>query len=483
MKKVLDWLQLAGKRTLFLSVPLGLFLYLVYEVLLDFNSVSMWPGLLSFLIPLGCSDAGRYKTIEVTHLATDWQVTELTKGRWKELTKHRNTYTFRPRFDYPYSFLSGDHVQVRVQEGRAFIRGPEAYVEQLQEDLIAREVSRMKRITSRVLPVLPLLVVLLPTVFYSGFYADFKVSQHNRQAQAREKLEIGDNQAVGNSEANSNNYGNVAEYGDWIFLVEDHLNLVRKTKDLQETTYLIKAYSGTGINQLNIVDGWIFYSQGEKLNRMRTDGTRQETIYELGYQTDIHVIGDTIYFISFERNSALYRMDVNGQNLERLVNKPVRDLAIYDGRIFYSYEEDGSGFLESVDLEGKDSRIELAMATDCLIRWGGHFYFLDTADSRLYRAEVGGDRQPELLVNSPVSSFVVTGQGIYYSLHSRDGGYPGQGLYKVSADGTANALLAKVQWVEGLGVTEDWLFFQGARDGYTSQFRLDLRTDEIVEVQ
>ena len=66
------------------------------------------------------------------------------------------------------------------------------------------------------------------------------------------------------------------------------------------------------------MDDWIFYSSGKTLSRMRIDGANNETIYKMGYLLDIHVLGNCIYFINPSDKFTVYRMDVNGQNVESL---------------------------------------------------------------------------------------------------------------------------------------------------------------------
>lgn len=172
---------------------------------------------------------------------------------------------------------------------------------------------------------------------------------------------------------------------------------------------------------------------------------------------------------------------MNGQNLERVINLPVYDIAIYDNRLFYSCRDDDEGFLESVDLKGQDQKTEMDITVRDLIRWDEYYYFKGHDDYKLYRCEISRGWEPEVLVDGKVSSYIVTGFGIYYSLHSRDVGYPGVGLYKIGLDGTGNTLLGHAQRIKSLSQVGDWIFFASSVDNtYPSQKRLDLWTDEIT---
>lgn len=208
--------------------------------------------------------------------------------------------------------LSKDKVHVRYSDGIVSIEGPEYYVASLVRDIKGKRNIWKSKITSTVFFILILIILSLPILLETGVIADLRINYHNYQARNVDRIEIQDTNALGNTENNTNNYGYGAEYNDYIFYVEDHLNLVRTTKDFQDKTYLIEKSSGTGISRLNIVDDWIFYSSGKTLSRMRIDGANNETIYKMGYLIDIHVLGDCIYFINPSDKFTVYRMDVNG---------------------------------------------------------------------------------------------------------------------------------------------------------------------------
>ncbi|MBK5252792.1 MAG: DUF5050 domain-containing protein [Peptostreptococcaceae bacterium] len=77
------------------------------------------------------------------------------------------------------------------------------------------------------------------------------------------------------------------------------------------------------------------------MNRIKTGGTGQETIYSMSYLLDVHLLDNWIYFISHADHSSLYKMDINGKNLHALSDISIKDFSIYDGRIYFSHEKDG----------------------------------------------------------------------------------------------------------------------------------------------
>lgn len=483
MEKNQSLIMTLAKRLLFFSLPILLFLFVFYELIFDVDIEFLWLRFSFYIILLEVITLRnyKYKSVEEPVGSIGYLEDRISAGRWKVLEGGEGKFVLRPKFDFPYNLLSRDRVYVRFSDEVARIEGPEYYVVNLVRDIQGKRDFWTSRTAGIVFLILVLIILSLPVLSDRGVIADIRIYYHNYQARNIERIEIRDTNALGNTENNIINYGYGAEYNDHIFYVEDHLNLVRTTKNLRDKTYLIEKSSGSGFNMLNIVDDWILYSSGKTLNRIRTDGSNNEVIYKMGYLSDVHVLGNWVYFINPSDRFTVYRMDVNGQNLKRIVNMPVYDIAIYDNRLFYSYGDDGEGFLESIDQEGQDKRTEMEFPVKDLIRWGNRYYFIGSGDYRLYRYEIGGSGDPQILVDGRVSSYIVTDSGIYYSLHSHDVGYPGEGLYKIGLDGTGNILLYDTQRVESLSKVGNWIFFMSSDDNMSpSQKMLDLLSDEIT---
>lgn len=483
MKEKQSLIVLFAKRLLFFSLPILLLVFIVYDLIFDLDIFMefFWPRFSIYIIVIGVISIRnyKYKSVEESVESNEYLLDKISTRRWKVTENGEGAFVLHPKFDFPYNLLSRDKIYVRYSDGIVSIEGPTYYVINLVKDIKGKR----SKIISIVFLVMILIMISVPVLFEKGVIADLRINYHNYRTRNIDIIEIQDENAYGNTENNTNNYGYGAEYNDYIFYIEDNLNLVRNTKDFQDKVYLIEKSGGTGISRLNIVDDWIFYSSGKTLNRMRTDGTNNETIYKMGYLQDIHIHGNYIYFIYYSDKSSVYKMDVNGHNLERFLELPVSDIAIYDNRLFYSYKNDEGGFLQSVDLEGKDRRIEIEIPVNKFIRWDDYYYFIGQSDYKLYRYEIDGGENPQLLVDGKVSSYIVTEYGIYYSLHSYDVGYPGESLYKIWFDGTGNTLLADTRYVENISRIGNWIFFMSSDDNmYPIQKRLELMSDEITVI-
>ena len=481
MGKVELFLLPVIKRIVFFFVPLWLLLFVVYELIFDLDMGNAWHSLTFYISLISLTNFGGYRHKMMEEPIPDFEMIETySSARWKTISNTDQTFVFRPRFDFPYNLMSGETVKVDRVDGKVKVEGPAYYVDSWVRDYKGKRNPIRNRFALVVIPAMVIVLLLAPILYGTGVIADWKIMYHNHRARDVDRIVIADAAASGNTENNSINDGFAVTYADRIFWVRDNLDLVSISDDFQEQNYLIDKTSGSGISRLNIVESWIFYTEGKILNRMRLDGTEKETIYKAGYLLDVHVIGNDIYFISFMDRFAVHRMDVNGQNLERFIDKDVIDIAIIEGRLFYSYEEDGTGALESLDLDGKNRKLELEKPIQDLVYAGDTFYFLGFDDNKLYSYSGEAGTAPAILVDEPVSSYIAAEEGIYYSLFSKEGAYPGNGLYKLALDGSKQVLLDAANSVENLSQTDEWLLITGYDSKhYLFEQRLNLLTDEL----
>lgn len=327
-------------------------------------------------------------------------------------------------------------------------------------------------------------MVSIPVFNELGFLWEIKKNRHNSFVKNVQVIEIESGEIVRNSIENTNNYGFGVENEEYVFYVENHLNLIRANKDYQDKTYLIQKSGGTGISRLNIVGDWIFYASGENLNRIRIDGTDNEIIYKSGYLLDIHIKGKWIYFINLSDNFNVYRMDINGRNLERFLKIQASDIALYDDKLIFSHENDGKAYVESILYDGSERNVELEVVANDLIKLDGYYYFIGDG-YKLYKSQVDGKAAPQLLVDDKVSSYIITDAGIFYSLHSEDVGYPGQDIYKIELDGSGNTLIIDTKEVEGFAKIGDWILFHSSDNDLKLKpvKRINIFTNDIESIK
>ncbi|MCR3956510.1 MAG: DUF5050 domain-containing protein [Gudongella sp.] len=467
MKLPNNLIDLAIKRLLFFTMPIVLFLYILYVIILGYEMDNLWRILVPYLVIVTIATISSYtnKTREEDLEDNDWFEKLQQNTRWRIVENTENKLVLKPRFDFPYSMISKETVSLNYSDEAVKIEGPRYYVDQLAKDLKGKTSKWMRKMASFGAFILVIIMLSIPVVFESGMYWDMKIRYHNYTMRNIEPVVKGQAGEMGNTVDNTNNYGYGVETEDYFIYVEDHMNLVRTGKDFQAEEYLIQKSGGSGVSRLNVAGGWVFYSSGESYNRMKLDGTEEGTIYKQGYVMEPHIIGEWIYFINFHDNQNVYRMDLNGQNLERFIKENVSDLAVYDNRLFYSYMEGEMGHVESVRVDGEDRRLEFQTDSSVrnLSRWENDWYYMN-GDYRLIRTDGKDPDIYQVPIDDNVSTYIITEVGIFYSLHGEEVGYPGDGLYRMDHFGLDKTLEADTEWVEGLAYLGDWLIYHSSDD-------------------
>lgn len=319
----------------------------------------------------------------------------------------------------------------------------------------------------------------LPIVAELGISWEIEKKRHNSFVENVQIIEIEPSDILGNSIQNTNNQGQGVEIEDYIFYVKNDLNLVRVNKDYGDKTYIIQKSGGSNISSLNLSGDWIFYTSGKTINRIRIDGTDDETIYKSGYALDVHMKDNWLYFINLSDNFNVYKIDINGRNLQRFLKVNASDIALYDNNMIVSNKDNGNYCVESVSLDSVERKVELEVVSNNLVRWDGYYYFIGEG-YKLYRNKADGIKAPQLLVDGEVSSYVITDAGIFYSLHSENLGYSGQDIFKIELDGTNSKLIINTKRVQGFTKIGDFIIFHSSDDDHEPKIkRLNIFTNEI----
>lgn len=289
----------------------------------------------------------------------------------------------------------------------------------------------------------------------------FKDQYHSEEIKKVEQISIKDNQAVGNTNNNINNYGLLAETKDFYYYIKE-MHIHRSDKDFKNEKVLVNEPVNQGKDTLNIVDHWIFYRQGDEINRFDTKEEKNETIFR-NISFNMHVIGNWLYLIDADDGYKLYKMDVNGQNAEVLHEGEIGalSLSIYDDQIYYSYKKDEKSYLERMDLDGKNKEVLANVLAERMVIDHEYIYYLDLPDNQLYRKQLKSG-ETEKLANEKIFSFVKDDKHIFYTLKIADGKYHEiKGIYRMNLDGEDVKILDDKNYLHdvGLGITQDWLFY------------------------
>lgn len=481
MKKIMNYIFLALKGVIFIYFPVILLLSLFYYFVLERGFVLSLNLIFFYPLLIGISTANSYKGRKFEIKIEDFSQMEkyIEEGKWEILIKNKNGMTLKPKFDFPFKNVIEDRVWVNYQDQQVSIEGPGYYIENLSKDIKGKPNFLFRHFTSMAGVFLIIILVAL-TIFQDlGIRWEREKVKHHEFVENVKVIDFSQSDIVGNSIINLNNYGMAVENEEYIFCINDILNLIRVDKNFQNEKILIQKSGGNGLSSLNIVGDWVYYTSGQELNRISMDGSKTETIYKSSYLLDIHIKDKWIYFINFPNESNVYRMDLNGRNLEKFLEIHDPDISIYDDRMIFSYSQDEKSFVESIKLDGSDRRLEFEDTAYNLIKLDDYYYYLDE-DYGLYRRSLDENLESQVLLEGQVSSYTVVNDKIFYSLFSQDVGYPGTSLYQAELDGTDQTLILDEEGIEGFALVGDWLLFHSFGNDYITKLnKMNIKTGEI----
>lgn len=483
MNRNQNFIILTIKRFFYTFFPFIVLLYIFYEIILNGYVKTSWLKLIIYavLISLITARHFNYSTKKEEVKDIDDLQDSISWGRWKTLQKGEDELLLKPSFDYPYSILNNEIVLIQFREGTATIKGTSYYVEQLSKEITGKGNKWKRRIGGIITFLIIALVIYTPILFESGKDWDLRIRYHNYKMKNIETVAINDKYINGNTVGNINNYGYAVENDEYIYYIEDNLSIIRTDKEFKDKDILISKSQGTGINRLNIIDDWVFYMSGKSLNRMRLDGTNNKTIYSMSYLLDINTIGEWLFFINFADNHSIYRIDVNGQNLQRFINVEATDIATYGDRLIYSYADNDKVYVASINFEGSNRKTEFIADGEIrhLSKSNGYYYYINE-NSMLVRNEGKNYELIQEITNQNISSYIMVDDKIYYSAETSDKGHLGVGLYRMELDGSGKILISDTSNVSGFSHVGNWLLYESSDDNrIPSLKRLNLDTGEI----
>ena len=281
--------------------------------------------------------------------------------------------------------------------------------------------------------------------------------------------------------------GKVVYSDGWIFRIEGTRTLV-KTRvdgtDLQEIDVGVTA--GGRILNLNVVDGWIYHGQENIINlvrgevplgiyRVRIDGTDLERIID---DTGLHlnVVDGWIYYPSQTSNRNLYRIRTDGTGRERLSDHAVNILQVMDGWVFYnlisqhlialagspftliddSMELTERSYIYKVRIDGTERTRISDVNSWQILAYDGWIYYTDLDNGlTLYRMRTDGTEVMRVVSDVVASPNIVDGW-IYYAHIAHNHAY--RNLFKIRPDGTGRQLVHDRR-IEQFSIAGGWIFY------------------------
>lgn len=473
------------KRAFLFTGIFMLIIYLIFNLFLEVGTDHSRKIFIIYSLAFGLIQAYHYRDDRIEKRVRDLDSfkAELEEYSWKIVQDDGDSLIIKPYFDLPFRHLKDNLIEVIYRDNIITLTGPKIYLDKLLKELNSGGPNIWaRRLSSLGLIVLLVISIAIPQLNRSPLYWTVKGKYNDFRNRNVEVIQLED--SSGNSVANINNHSFAAENQDHIFYIDDYFTLVKAEKDFSRKASLIDESNGSSLHDLNVLDDYIFFTSGSELYRMNlNDMSQSDILYKSSYIVDVHIVDNQIYFINFMDDFRVYTMDVNGRNFRSFFDLRAEDIAIYDGRMYFSYAENELAFTESIGLDGKDRRIEFEEYASDLVIEDGYFYYLGEND-KLYRNKIARPSQPQLLVDEEIYFYTIHDDRIYYTPNSNVRDYVGQGLYRASLDGSDKTEIDdRSVHGGGLNIVNGYLLFRSKNEHLSHRLvRLNLKTGTILEI-
>lgn len=481
MKEMKDWLNIAVRGAIFIYFPLAVLLFWIYRKIFNMGPGIHWLFIVAYLGVFLQWLIAKYRNRTVELEVNNFDVLDRLIEQYKfEVIEIKQTEMIvRPTFDMPLNLILDDKILLHHSNGTLTIEGPKYYINILEKNIQGRESLWTRKSVSSFKFIYLIALAVLPVILESNLVWSMDVMRHNNTRNVGEEVVAISETYKGNTLENTMNGGLAAETGDAIFYIENNMKLVETDEQFENKDYLINRDGGYGYRNLNVVGDWLYFTKGERIERMKRDMGNHTAIYSLGYASQMQIYGNYIYFLSVEDDFSVYRMDLNGNDLKQLIDVEAQNFIVHDGRLLVSREKRGKPVVESYDMNGNNPEIVLETYTAKLTIWNDYYYYLDE-DQKLYRTKIEKENETELLVNTFVPSYMPTEKGVVFSLSPSGGGDFGEGLYILDPESGKEKLLSRSKRIRSLAkVGKAVLFTSEVTYGEVVVKQFDLESGRI----
>lgn len=451
-----------------------------------------WIFIAGLFTVIGLINPIHYKGIEVElpiedkHNFKEYVHKRLDLRMWEVLNQNNDIIIVKPRFDKPYSFIFKEKVYIDIKEDHAILSGSKIYIDNIKDTLEGKDLLRNKKIV-RYLGTAFIILMFSAFLIFNLELVDsnrLRMTYNEFRVSRIEKINFEENLVFGNTLENINNNGMATENEDYIFYVKD-LGVYKANKDFSNKESIINRSSGYKISNLNIIDDWLFFSDGKKIRRMNIDDGKTDTIYRMGYTLQFHVLDNWIYFIDVIDDFNVYRMTVNGESIQKVINTPVYRVALHNNRIYYSYSSNGENYLKFMDLATNEYKTLANIHPKDMILEDNAIYYIDYNDSKIYEYNILNG-EVIALADKEVFMFTKDENSIYFVEKVNEMHFKGNGLYKLCLTDYNELMINNDLFMHGgLSIVGDWLVYESTEDyRYESTFkRMSLENNIVYELE
>lgn len=482
MTKFLNFIELAIRAALFLFLPVYLLMYLLFQLIFDTGMPLSIATIFSYFSLVVAWVYERYKREKRYIDIEEKEVLEsqIRNGLWEEIDWRADTLVARPTFDSPNHFMLNDKVTIAFSEQKMKLTGPLHYVKTLSDSVKKTPDKEKQSVTSVVWRALIIAFISMPFIRESGLMWQVNVLIHNVEAR-NVSTEVTAIDGTGNTVQNINNDGLAVETNDSIIYIKDGHSIVKTNLELKYEKPLVDVEFVYEVADLNVADDWLYYADYDSINRVRLDGTEQETLYELGHSADIHLVKDRLYFINYNDNGNIYSMTFNGQDLRRVADVEVLDLTAYEDELIVSYREG----VDRISLDGSERERIIEKFGVSVVRHDDHYYYIN-GESYLYKQPVHSStpRIRTRVLDRPIDQYTLTEDDLFYVQHTGVYSNVDRGLFTSDHERSYVKRLNPLGQIYNLTVVGDYLLFRVVSDDYmkTQIMSYDMLSGELDEL-
>lgn len=462
---------------MFLLIPAYIVLNGLFYLVFSYFPNIEWLTIVSYIILIGTIMYKRYKPISQEEQMADYSVLSyyLQSNRWEILQDNHSYTIIRPIFDTPLNLIIDNKVTIEKNRNSVQISGPQLYVTDIFKYLHNSDDEKINTWFKPIRLAFTAVILAMPFVNDSGLIWEWTVLRHNVMSSNME-TDTFNGLYKSNSVTNLNNHGLGLDGENHSIYFYDHQTLVKTDDELNFLETIPFPQSSYDYGNLNMAGDWLYFTNDESLNRMKTDGSNIETLFDYGYVTSVHLTEKGLFFLNGADYFKVYRMDLNGRKLERVVNVDhIFDLSVYEDGLYVSHQ-DG---IDRYSLDGEFSaRLSDAQAWS-LTKQSNYYYFIGE-DQRLYRLSETKPDQTEVLIDAPINYYILTESKIVYMTDSYSPKHRYNGVYKANLEGDEIERLYVTDSIRHLTRIGDSVIFDASGVyGAVDVRRYDLNKDTV----
>lgn len=221
----------------------------------------------------------------------------------------------------------------------------------------------------------------------------------------------------GNTVGNLGNLGQAVQDGEYFYYSTSN-TLYKADFGLQNMQTILK---GSAIGNLNIVDGWIYYTQFDSNNsqvsgiwKVDVNGQSNQKISNIN-PYEMAVVGDKLY-TSVPLDGILYSMNLDGSGVTKMANIGAGSTMYIENDVIY-YEGDTG--INKINMDGAGQTLVVPSGGGSnFIVYNGYIYSCDYSGP-IYKTEIN-EGTPEKIADGWWGGFNICGNTLYYSARLSD---------------------------------------------------------------